>query len=43
MEAGANLQYSIDKVDYSMKEGEDFWRTTLSKLEATKSLTWLSA
>jgi len=43
MEAGAKLQYSIDKVDYSMKEGEDFWRTTLSKLEATKSLTWLSA
>jgi len=41
VETGATLQCKIDSDDCIVKEGEDFWRDTVSKLEATKALTWL--
>jgi len=34
------LKYN-DSVGHSMKEGDDFWLKTVSKLEATKTLSWL--
>eukprot|EP00555_Chaetoceros_dichaeta_P003208 CAMPEP_0198249896 /NCGR_PEP_ID=MMETSP1447-20131203/1263_1 /TAXON_ID=420782 /ORGANISM="Chaetoceros dichaeta, Strain CCMP1751" /LENGTH=1167 /DNA_ID=CAMNT_0043934629 /DNA_START=67 /DNA_END=3570 /DNA_ORIENTATION=- len=40
-ETGVKMQCSIDGVGHSMKEGEDFWLNTVSKLEATKTLSWL--
>jgi len=35
------LNFSVDGVNHSVKEGLDFWLTTASKLEATKTLEWL--
>jgi isoleucyl-tRNA synthetase len=39
--SGSVLECSIDDVKYSLKEGEDFWTNTVSKLDATKTLEWL--
>jgi len=41
VETGATLECSIDGDAFSMKEGENFWCNTVSKLEATKALNWL--
>lgn len=39
--SGAVLNCCIDNVEYSLKEGQDFWTNTVSKLEATNALEWL--
>jgi len=35
------VDFSVDGAKYSLKEGQDFWPSTLSKLRATKSVDWL--
>lgn len=42
VEASATLQCNIDGTAYSVKEGEDFWTSTSTKLTATKALSWLA-
>ena len=39
--SGDVLECCVDDVKYSLKEGQDFWKNTVSKLEATNALEWL--
>jgi hypothetical protein len=38
--AGQTFKCSVDGKEYELKEGVDFWLSTVSKAKATKSLTW---
>ncbi len=42
VEPGATLSVNIDGKESTLKEGEDFWTTTVAKLEATGAVGWLS-
>jgi len=42
VEPGATLSVNIDGKESTLKEGEDFWTTTVAKLEATGAVSWLS-
>ena len=41
IEAGAELSFTVDGKEFKVKEGEDFWVSTVAKLAATKSVSWL--
>eukprot|EP00566_Odontella_aurita_P004184 CAMPEP_0113545400 /NCGR_PEP_ID=MMETSP0015_2-20120614/11240_1 /TAXON_ID=2838 /ORGANISM="Odontella" /LENGTH=1181 /DNA_ID=CAMNT_0000445761 /DNA_START=46 /DNA_END=3591 /DNA_ORIENTATION=+ /assembly_acc=CAM_ASM_000160 len=38
---GAVLDFTVDGSKFSLKEGKDFWLSTLSKVRASKSVDWL--
>jgi len=40
--AGQELSCSVDGKTHSLKEGQDFWLNTASKVRATKAVDWLS-
>ena len=40
-EAGQTFKCSVDGKDYDLKEGADFWLSTVAKAKATGALSWL--
>jgi hypothetical protein len=40
-EAGQTFKCSVDGQDYQVKEGVDFWLTSVAKAKATGALSWL--
>jgi hypothetical protein len=40
-EPGQTFKCSVDGKDYELKEGTDFWLSSVAKAKATKSLSWL--
>lgn len=38
---GDEISFSVDGKDMKVKEGVDFWSTTLAKVEATEAVSWL--
>lgn len=41
VESGAVLACNVDGKDMTVTEGQDFWVSTVAKLEAAKSVNWL--
>eukprot|EP00554_Chaetoceros_debilis_P006576 CAMPEP_0194072646 /NCGR_PEP_ID=MMETSP0149-20130528/329_1 /TAXON_ID=122233 /ORGANISM="Chaetoceros debilis, Strain MM31A-1" /LENGTH=1167 /DNA_ID=CAMNT_0038752545 /DNA_START=98 /DNA_END=3601 /DNA_ORIENTATION=+ len=41
VESGAVLACNVDGKDITVTEGQDFWVSTVAKLEAAKSVSWL--
>jgi hypothetical protein len=39
--AGSSVTVIIDAIQYSLVEGQDFWTTAASKLQATRGVCWL--
>ena len=41
LKEGQDFSFSVDGTDFTLKEGKDFWLSTVAKVRSTKAVAWL--